>query len=183
MEHDPASLNTAQLIGERVSVIRKTRSMSQEDLADAMQRIGIPFPRVVIAKFESGRRPFLKVDELLGLCIVLGIAPVDLLVPADLADGLYQLTPRVTAAADNVREWVRGESLLYSGLHVAETPFVTPVGGRDIGMFVHWMPEERRKQVMRRWLEMEERDQWVTEHEDELREQWMAEREQEEDQS
>jgi transcriptional regulator with XRE-family HTH domain len=183
MEHEPASLNTAQLIGERVSVIRKTRSMSQEALADAMQELGIPFPRVVIAKLESGRRSFLKTDELLGLCIVLGIAPVDLLVPADMTDETYRVTPRVTAGADNVREWVRGESLLYSGLHVAETPFVTPVGGRDIGMFVHWMPEERRKRVMRRWLDMEAQDQWVIEHEDELREQWIAEREQKGDQS
>jgi transcriptional regulator with XRE-family HTH domain len=183
MEHEPASLNTAQLIGERVSVIRKTRSMSQEALADAMQELGVPFPRVVIAKLESGRRSFVKTDELLGLCIVLGIAPVDLLVPDDMNDELYQVTPLVTASADNVREWVRGESLLYSGLHVTGTPFVTPVGGRDITTFTHWMPEQRRKQVMRRWLEMEERDQWVMEHEDELREQWMAEREKKETES
>ena len=49
--------------------------MTQEDLADAMQDVGIDWGRVVVAKLEVGRRPFLKVDELVARCVVLEITP------------------------------------------------------------------------------------------------------------
>jgi hypothetical protein len=40
------------------------------------------------------------------------------------------------------------------------------------------MPEERKRRVLQRWLDMEEKDQWVMEHEDEPHEQWIAEQKQ-----
>lgn len=137
----------------------------------------------MVAKLEKGLRPFVKLDELLALCLVLEISPVDLLVPADMTDQTYRITPLVTAVAENAREWVRGESLIYAGLHRPESPFVTLVGGRDITTFTHWMPEERKRRVLQRWLDMEERDQWIAEEEEARHGRWMAEQEEEADQS
>jgi len=170
--------NPTQLVGERVAQIRKSRGITQDGLAEAMREVGIDFERVVVAKLEKGLRPFVKLDELLALCLVLQISPVDLLVPADMTGETYRITPLVTAAAENAREWVRGESLIYAGLHDPDSPFVSPVGGRDITTFTHWMPEERKRRVLQRWLDMEEKDQWVMEHEDEPHEQWIAEQKQ-----
>jgi transcriptional regulator with XRE-family HTH domain len=157
--------NVTQLIGERVATIRKSRGMTQEALAQAMQEIGIDIERIVIAKLESGRRSLLKVDEFLGLCIALGISPVDLLVPAEMTDQSYRVTPLVTATAENTREWVRGESLLFAGLVDPETPWVSLVGSRDITTFAQWMPEERKRRVLQHWLDMDERDQRIAEME------------------
>jgi transcriptional regulator with XRE-family HTH domain len=181
MEQEP--LNPTRLVGAQVAKVRKSRGMTQESLAEAMQEVGIDFERVVVAKLEKGLRPFVKLDEFLALCLVLEISPVDLLVPADMTDQTYRITPLVTAVAENAREWVRGESLIYAGLHGPESPFVSPVGGRDITTFTHWMPEERKRRVLQRWLDMEERDQWIAEEEEARHERWMAEQQQKEGQS
>lgn len=69
---------------ERVAAIRRYLNITQEGLAEALQAVGLDWERITVAKLESGRRPFVRVDELLALCLVLEIAPVDLLVPKDL---------------------------------------------------------------------------------------------------
>src|SRR5512133_1077734 len=103
-------MDPTRIIGDRVAEVRNALGMTQEALAEAMRSVGIDWGRVVVAKLEKGIRPFVKVDEFLALCVVLEISPVDLLVPISL--GVYQpyqVAPKVAAAADNVREWVRGE--------------------------------------------------------------------------
>jgi len=102
-----------RIIGDRVAKVRDARRMTQEALAQAMRDVGIDWGRVVVAKLEKGIRPFVKVDELLALCVVLEISPVDLLVPLDLGEYQpYRVARDVAATAGNVREWVRGEDLL-----------------------------------------------------------------------
>lgn len=65
-----------------------------------------------------------------------------------------------------------------AGTRDPEGIFADPSSHTGIESFVRWMPEERKRRVLQRWLDIEERDQWVMEHEAELREQWIAEREQ-----
>lgn len=144
-------LDPTRLIGERVAKIRKARGMTQDDLAEAMQAVGIGWERIVIAKLETGRRSFVKVDELLALCLVLDIAPVDLLVPTDLTDQPYQVAPRADAEAGNVREWIRGEDLLLSAsTHRPGEPFTQPASALDA---IRWMPTDRADRVARRYFE------------------------------
>ena len=50
-------------VAERVAAIRRYRGLTQEDLARSMQGVGIAWQRVVVAKLESGRRPYLTVEE------------------------------------------------------------------------------------------------------------------------
>jgi transcriptional regulator with XRE-family HTH domain len=180
MEQDP--VNPTRLVGVQVAKVRKSRGMTQEGLAEAMQAVGIDWQRVVVAKLEKGLRPFVKLDELLGLCVVLEISLVDLLVPADMTDQAYRVAPLATATAEHTREWIRGEEILWYSLESKDKDpgdiFAEPRSRTGIEAFVRWMPEERKRRVLQRWLDIEERDQWVMEHEDELREQWIAEREQ-----
>jgi DNA-binding Xre family transcriptional regulator len=144
--------------------------MTQDGLADAMRKLGIDWQRVIAAKLESGQRSFVKVDELIGLCLVLQISPVDLLVPKDLGeDQSYRLTSNSTATSGNVREWVRGERLIHAGVENPDLdiPFVTPLGAAEVAAFVQWMPEERAKRVVQHYYyEMEQRDQWIAEEEE-----------------
>jgi transcriptional regulator with XRE-family HTH domain len=149
-------LNPTRLVGERVAQIRKSRGMTQDGLAEAMREVGIDFERVVVAKLEKGLRPFVKLDELLALCLVLGVSPVDLLLPADLDDNQpYRVSPTITGSARDVRSWIRGEAFLvtYKG---EATGLYRPEGrptAADIAAFIQWMPDDRGREVMTRWLE------------------------------
>jgi transcriptional regulator with XRE-family HTH domain len=149
-------INPTRLVGERVAKIRMSKGLSQTALAEAMRALGIGWERIVVAKLEIGGRSFVKLDELLALCLVLDISLVDLLVPTHLSDENYQVTPKVDATAENVREWLRGEELLFATKKVPGTPFVTPAGVADIAAFVSWMPKDRAKRVIDRYFEDEE---------------------------
>jgi transcriptional regulator with XRE-family HTH domain len=152
MDQEIEPLDLTRLISERVATIRKKRGMTQEALAVAMQEVGIDWERVVVAKLESGRRSFVKVDELLALCLVLQITPVDLLVPADLEDHqLCQVAPKVTAEAGFTREWIKGEGLLPALRESASRgdPFWSPVGMLHA---LDWMPPDRADRVARRYF-------------------------------
>jgi transcriptional regulator with XRE-family HTH domain len=129
-----------RLIGERVAVIRNFRGLTQVALAEKMRDQGIPWQRIVVAKLEIGKRPFVKVDELLALCLVLNVAPVDLLVPANLTDQPYRVTPKTTAAAENVRQWVRGVEPIFTASGRAARV-------AQIAAFVQFMPERRGKRT------------------------------------
>jgi hypothetical protein len=105
------------------------------------------------------------------LCAALNISPVDLLVPAYLDDlHEYQFTSNMSGFAGNVREWIRGEYPLtaFVGVPVDDPDDldypVTPVRFRatDIAAFTEFMPEDRSRRVLRRYvnkLEDEEADQ------------------------
>jgi len=146
-------IDPTRLIGERVAEVRGAQGMTQEALAEAMRGVGIDWGRVVVAKLEKGIRPFVKVDEFLALCVVLEISPVDLLVPIYL--GVYQpyqVAPKVAAAADNVREWVRGEDLLIAAPK-PEPPIYKPV---TLLNPIRWMPADRANRVAERYFRKKE---------------------------
>jgi DNA-binding Xre family transcriptional regulator len=155
--HPTEPINPTRLVGERIAEIRKNwRVMTQEGLADAMKTYGIGWERITVAKLESGRRSFVKLDELLALCVVLDISLVDLLVPADLDESqLYRVTPEITARAHDVRDWLRGEAWLVTyGHHAsARSQASAQPTAADIAALVQWMPEGRGREVMARWLE------------------------------
>ncbi len=74
---------------------------------------GHPIPELGLRRIEKGERR-VDVDDLLALYLVLEITPVDLLVPKDAdASQRYQVAPKATARASNVREWIRGEDVLF----------------------------------------------------------------------
>ena len=157
----PEPLNPTRVIGQRLAELRKSRNgMTQERLAEAMRTAGIDWERVVVAKLEKGLRPFVKVDELLALCLILGISPVDLLVPKDAdADQWYQVAPKAISSASNVREWIRGEDVLFYRTEPEEEP-ETPLQPEDLLNPTRWMPADRRARALVRFIkEIEDRGQ------------------------
>ena len=122
--------------------------------------MGIEIKRYVIAKLESGRRTFVKVDELLALCVVLEISVVNLLVPKDLDNAQpYRTVPNATAGAGYVCEFVRGEDVLA----IAHTAAAGGPGGavRFPGTVIdplQWMPLDRAQRIARRYNEEYEED-------------------------
>jgi transcriptional regulator with XRE-family HTH domain len=135
--------------------------MTQQDLAERMQAVGIDWERVTVAKFESGRRGFVRVDEALALCVTLGVSLPDLLVPADLDDDQdYRVVPTATARAVNVREFVRGEEMLFLFPYPEperdpSSPFVE-VGHMRVVDPIQWMTADRAERVDRRYADVEE---------------------------
>jgi len=160
MEQESEPLNPTRVIGLRLAELRKSRNgMTQERLAEAMRTLGIDWERVTVAKLEKGLRPFVKVDELLALCLILGISPVDLLVPKDVdAYQWYRVAPKATAYAENVREWVRGEDVLFYRTDAdAPEPAIDPA---DLLNPTKWMPADRRARALLRIIkEIEDREQ------------------------
>jgi transcriptional regulator with XRE-family HTH domain len=162
MEQEPP-LNPTRVVGLRVAQIRTSRGMTQEALAEAMRvQTGVEMERVVIAKLEKGLRPFIKLDELWALCLVLRVTPIDMLVPAEL-DGSqwYAITPLAAARVDTVRDWIKGETVMMqpyegraAGLYSAE---VRPTAA-EAARAIQWMPDDRGREVMQRWLEKQK--QW-----------------------
>ena len=78
-ENWPAAL--AGTIAGEVRRYRKLRGMTAQELADRCGEIGMPFPRAVLANFETGRRPTVSVAELLVLAAALEVPPVVLIAP------------------------------------------------------------------------------------------------------
>lgn len=146
------------VIADRVGKIREARGMSRDKLAATLQDLGVDWTRLTVNRLEIGRRENITVTELLALCIALQVAPVDLLVPGHWTDQSYQVTPTASALAENVREWIRGEQILYGSRKVPESRFFTVLGQHQMP-FAQWMPEDRQKRVLRRWVEQEEQDE------------------------
>jgi transcriptional regulator with XRE-family HTH domain len=93
--------------------LRASRGLTAEQLSAQMAALGVPFHTSVLANLETGRRRFVTVAELLALAVVLGVAPVHLLVPVD-DEGDYAITPNVSVPAARARAFIRGTDPLDS---------------------------------------------------------------------
>ncbi len=67
-----------QRVGARIRDQRVALGLSQEDLAKAMRYIGYTWQQTTVAKTEAADRP-LRVNEIVDLANVLGVAPAELL--------------------------------------------------------------------------------------------------------
>jgi DNA-binding Xre family transcriptional regulator len=127
-----------------------------------MRALGIEWQRIIVAKLENGRRSFVTVDELLGLCVALKISPVDLLVPKDAEDMQpYLFTPTRETWAASAREFIRGEAHLY--IHKYPEPLDPGFPFASPGTMIdstQWMPADRAQRVDERYD-----DSWIEEHE------------------
>jgi transcriptional regulator with XRE-family HTH domain len=89
--------------GIRVRDTRKTRGMSQQELADAMTAaIGKPFHQTTIGRIENGTRPT-SVAELVVLAALLDVMPTDLLADVERQVITVQVELRTREAQDAVR--------------------------------------------------------------------------------
>lgn len=134
-------------MGDQVKRLRRARGLTGDDLAAELTKLGVDWKRSQVANLESGRRRYVTVDEVHALALILGVAPVHLVVPIE--GGEYPVTPGtddrpgVTADAGRVREWIRGRS-----------PFLAPPEGNELDSardewmrYLSHMPEDDRREV------------------------------------
>lgn len=150
MEERQVTDDPMQVVINRMRELRDKVGMTSQELADAMSRAGVPWEGGVVTKLETGRRKSLNVTEMVALAYVLGVAPVDLLVPGDLADDEpYNIAPNVATTADAAREWIRGQDFLK-----------TPETAAELFEAIRWMPKARQGAVTREWFTPERQCEW-----------------------
>lgn len=140
-------------VANQVRKLRQNLGINRTELADLCARVGMPqLTAAAITNIETGRpdketgkrRRDITLEELLCLALVLGIHPVDLMVPNDLADfAEYRITPEMPLAAGDMREWIRGEWFMKD-----------PADPAELAKAIRWMPLERAKATSIRFISL-----------------------------
>jgi transcriptional regulator with XRE-family HTH domain len=121
----PASQRTSAepitaVVAARVRLLRENLGMSQEDLAKALNQVGVPWKRATVVNLEtrapdsrgkSAGRDSVTVEELLGLAMVLGVPPVGLLYDLR-ADEPAPITTQISAPPMEAALWTIGRRAL-----------------------------------------------------------------------
>jgi transcriptional regulator with XRE-family HTH domain len=95
----------SEVFGERLTETRAARgSISQAELARRMTEAGYPMDKAAVLRVEKGKRG-LSLDEALGFCAVLNVAPAYMLTPPD--STFIALTDKFGMDAEALREWLQ----------------------------------------------------------------------------
>ena len=145
--------SAGQVLAANIRRVREDMRLSYAALSRRLAMVGQPIPELGLRRIEKGERR-VDVDDLLALCLVLGITPVDLLVPKDVdQDQWYQVAPKATARTENVREWVRGENVLFYHTGLDEDEYETPFQPSDLLNPTRWMPADRAARALLRYIQ------------------------------
>lgn len=105
-----ANLGASDLAGIRIRQARQRHNWTAKDLADRCAAAGAPqITTTVITNLETRRRKTreITVDEVLVLARVLGVSPLQLIVPADEGEEL-EVVPGVNLDALAAADWIAG---------------------------------------------------------------------------
>ncbi len=151
-----------EVLAANIQRLRAAQRLSLAELSRNLAKVGRPIPELGLRRVERGERR-VDFDDLLALAYVLKVCVVDLMVSKDATDEPYPVAPKRDYTSDSVREWARGAEIRLqpvtkpgSGSASTGTIFASP--GTVLFDALQWMPTDRRKEVMRRWL-VEEEDQ------------------------
>ncbi|MGZ4394536.1 MAG: helix-turn-helix domain-containing protein [Gaiellaceae bacterium] len=110
-------MSPREVFASRLPEIRRTRGVSQAELARLMTDQGRPLDKQAVLRIENGRRG-LALDEALAICELLLVAPAHMLTPPEGSD--IWLTEGRGLRENEVRNW-----LLF-----ADPLLITPKGRR-----------------------------------------------------
>lgn len=99
-------------VATSVQALRKSRGLSQQQLAEGLTAIGRPTLTTTIAKIEKGDRR-VDVDDLVALCLVLNVSPARLLVGDGDQDEGVSLTSEVSVPVWRAWQWATGQHSLF----------------------------------------------------------------------
>jgi hypothetical protein len=145
-----------RVLATNIKRIRDAQRLTYTKLSKMLAEAGRDLPILALRRIERMERR-VDFDDLLALAYVLRVCPVDLMVSSEASDEPYALTLEHEFEADTVREWIRGEDVLLAPVSSPGDPFSDP--GTAMLDAIQWMPADRRKRVMRRWLDNEEEHQ------------------------
>jgi transcriptional regulator with XRE-family HTH domain len=156
MASDDARVGAAgEVLAANIRRVRTARRLGFAELSRSLSKIGRPIPELGLRRIERGERR-VDVDDLIALSYVLKIAVVDLLIDKDATSEPYSIAPKLRFESDSVRNWIAGQDIRLEPVHDPDSIFAAP--GTMLFDAIQWMPTERRKEVMRRWLNEEEQD-------------------------
>jgi hypothetical protein len=144
-----------EVLAVNIHRVRTARRLGLAELSRSLTKIGRPIPELGLRRIERGERR-VDVEDLLALSYVLKVAVVDLMVDKDATDEPYPITLKRRYESNSVREWIRGSDIRLEAVQDPDSIFASP--GTMLFDAIQWMPTERRKEVMRRWLNEEEQD-------------------------
>jgi len=96
-----------QVLGDNVKVYRDARGLSQQGLADRMARLGFSWTHNTASLTERGKRG-VSVNEFVGLALVFGVKPANLLMARD-PEISQVAVGAATTSAGTFNDWARGE--------------------------------------------------------------------------
>jgi transcriptional regulator with XRE-family HTH domain len=102
-----ATTPLGELLARRLREAREAKRWTQQQLADALDGVGVAMDRTTVAKIEKGLRP-VRVEELVAIAATLDVAPVHLFLPIDGA-GPVSLAPTLKVELARARAWARGQ--------------------------------------------------------------------------
>jgi transcriptional regulator with XRE-family HTH domain len=109
MEHEARARRRANEVGSsgrraaaNLEAIREDRRLSQDELAEAVERLGRPMTRQIVGKTEAGDRR-IDVDDLVAFAVALGVTPNRLLMPDSAGQVQAELLPELTVS--ELDEW------------------------------------------------------------------------------
>jgi len=138
-----------EVLATNIHRVRTAQRLGYAELSRLLSDVGRPIPELGLRRIELGDRR-VDFDDLVALCYVLKIAPVDLIVDKDATTEPYPLIPSREFESESVREWIRGETVLLSAAQTPGAMFADP----DKSMFdaLQWMPEERARRAGRQYF-------------------------------
>ena len=99
-----------EVLAANIKRVREARRLGYAEFSRQLTGIGRPIPELGLRRIELGERR-VDADDLLALSYVLQVAVVDLLVPKDMNDEPYPITPDESFKADSVRDWIAGQDI------------------------------------------------------------------------
>lgn len=138
-----------EVLARNIKRIRENQRLTYVELSNRLATTGRSIPVLGLRRIERGERR-VDVDDLLALSYVLNAHPVDLLVPGDVPnDAQYPVTPEISTTAGTARSWIGGTGFLKD-----------PESPMDFAVAIQTMPEERAREMSRRWLTPERQQDW-----------------------
>ncbi|MFE1046321.1 helix-turn-helix domain-containing protein [Streptomyces olivaceus] len=130
-----------EALRDNIKRIREEQRLTFVKLSEKLSEVGRPIPVLGLRRIERGERR-VDTEEMLALAYVLGVHPVDLLVPPGLSDDApYSVAPEIHATAGKARDWIGGVGFLPSTNVV------------DMARALQFMPKSRQSLVATRWLQ------------------------------
>jgi transcriptional regulator with XRE-family HTH domain len=140
-----------QVLAQNIRRIREAQRLTYAELTRRLDKAGRHVPVLALQRIETCQRR-VDIDDLMALAYALEVCVVDLLVPADaLPEEPYPVTSQHQFETESVRQWISGQEIRLAPVPDPNSLFASP--GKVMFNAVDFMPVERRKQALRKWLD------------------------------
>jgi transcriptional regulator with XRE-family HTH domain len=102
----PEPKSPSEAAAEELRRVRTRKDWNQQQLADALRKLGAPIDRATISKIETGERR-ITLDEVFWFAFALGVSPHALILPRGLGSEVA-VTPTTTMDTSMALDWLRG---------------------------------------------------------------------------